>query len=167
MTDNETKTTEPAVMPDFADATGLDALLAAGGRSAGGAARSHGDAGAPASPPAAPISTGPTWPPPPTPELFKVLVRQLDTGGSMIATLVAGAPIAPEEAQFIDQVADGVWPLAYYYGAGGDRPSKGMLWMYAIASLLGLVSVKLARLKAGGGEVVSEGVTRPPVKLEP
>lgn len=131
-----------AVMPEFTDAAGLDAL-AAGGRSAS-ATRSHGDAKTEAPSPA--VST---WPPPATPEPFKALVRQMDSIGSAVAALTLKLPITPEpDTKYVDEVADGLWPLAFYYGAGSDKPSVGMLWTYAVASLLGLVAMKIARMKA-------------------
>lgn len=127
------------VMPDFADAAGLEALTAAGGAKPS-TARSHGDAPKGATSPAA-------WPPPPTPEPFKVLVRQMDSVGSALAAMLTEAPVTPEPDKFCDEVADGLWPLAFYYGAGADKPSVGMLWTYALASVLGLVAVKVARVK--------------------
>lgn len=140
---------QPAVMPDFADATGLDALLAAGGSSAAPAARSHGDAGAVASAPAVPAS----WPPPPTPEPFKQLAQQLDTISSTLTTLLTGVTVEAEAPEFMNQVADAWWPLAHVYGAGAERPSKGVLWLYAIASLGGLIVVKVARWRKAKSEM--------------
>jgi hypothetical protein len=146
---------DAAVMPNFADAQGLDALLAAGGRSAETAARSHGDAGKTASPPAV-VSD---WPPPPTPDPLKTLARQLDTIASTLTTMLTGVNVTPEDPKFVDQVTDGIWPVMFSYGGGSEKPSKGLLWLYAIASIGGLVTVKIAKFqqaKAKAAGVVGE-----------
>lgn len=133
-----------AVMPDFEDAIGLDQLLA-GARVPGPA--SEASVGAPGARPAAPSASpavGPTWPPPPTPEPFAQLVGQLDMVASKLTSILTGVPLEPEDPKFVREVADGCWPLVYTYGAGSDRPSRGVLWLYALASIGGLVTVKVA-----------------------
>lgn len=131
---------QAAVMPDFADAAGLETLAAAGGRSVS-PSRSHGDGKSDAPSPAV------AWPPPETPEPFRALVRQIDGAGSTIAGLwLEGVEPLPDKV--CDQTADGLWPLAYYYGAGGDKPTAGILWMYAGAAVLGVVLMHVAQAKA-------------------
>lgn len=134
---------QPAVMPDFTDAAGLDAL-AAGGRSAS-VTRSHGDGKADAPPPAV---SGIAWPPPPPPEQFNALVSQADSMGAGIASMFGAEGIEPFPTEVTDKVAAGIWPLAYFYGAGGDKPTKGILFMYAALSVGGLVIMHLAQIKA-------------------
>lgn len=134
---------QPAVMPDFADAAGLEAL-SAGGRSTP-MTRSHGDAEKGAPSPA--VSSIP-WPPPPAPEQFKALVSQADSMGAGLASMFGADGVTPFSTEITDKVADGVWPLAYYYGAGGDKPTKGILFMYAALSIGGLVIMHFAQIKA-------------------
>lgn len=131
---------QAAVMPDFADAAGLEALTAAGGRQPS-SARSHGDA------PKGEASPAIAWPPPETPAQFKALVRQADGVGSMVAGMFVPG-VAPLPEKVCDQTADGLWPLAYFYGAGGDKPSKGAVWTYAALAILGLVALHIAQVKA-------------------
>jgi hypothetical protein len=136
-----TSAAEPAVnIPEFTDAKGLEALLAAGGRQRQ-AAPSHGGASPTATPPAA------VAPIPETPEPFKQMIRQLDTVGSTLATLLTGVEIDREPAEYMDQVAEGMWPIAHVYGAGAEKPSKVMLWVMFALSLGGLLVVKVARFK--------------------
>ncbi len=137
--------TGAAIMPDFADAVGLDALLAGKAlppRPAADRATSADD-----EPPA---PAAPSWPPPPTPEPFKTIVAQLDT---VISTL---GRVEREEPKFVEQVADAVWPLAYYYGAGSqERPSPVMLWTMAGLSLLAFATVKVQRVRAARAAAVA------------
>lgn len=141
----------PAVMPDFADAAGLEAL-SAGGRSTP-VTRSHGDAKAGAPSPAV---SSIAWPPPKPPEQFKALIHQADGIGAGIADLFGAEGIEPFPAEVTDEVAAGVWPLAYYYGAGGDKPTKGVLIAYAALSIGGLVLMHLAQIKAARDKKKSE-----------
>lgn len=134
---------QPAVMPEFDDAAGLDALQAAGGRQPSNA-RSHGDAPKGATPPAASIP----WPPPKTPEQFKQLVHQTDSIAAAVADMFGARGIEPLPQEVTDETANGLWPLAYYYGAGGDKPTKGVLITYAALSIAGLVLLHLAQIKA-------------------
>lgn len=137
------ETPQPAVMPDFTDAAGLDAL-SAGGRSTP-VTRSHGDVKAGASPPA--VSTI-AWPPPEPPEQFNALVSQADALGAAAAELFGAEGVEPFPSEVTDKTAAGVWPLAYYYGMGGDKPTKGALITYAVLSIGGLVLLHLAQIKA-------------------
>lgn len=134
---------EPAVTDEFADALGLSALKAAGTRSAASPPRSHGNASTPAaSPPAASL-----WPPPPTPDLFKQMVRHLDHLTCELTQLSTGVMMPREEDKYMDEVADQIWPLAHVYGAGAEKPTKGVLMMYAVAALLSFVTLKYSRFK--------------------
>lgn len=137
-----TSAAEPAVnIPEFTDAKGLEALLAAGGRQRQ-AAPSHGGASPTATPPAAVSERIPE-----TPEPFKQMVRQLDAVGSTLTSLLTGVEIEQEAPAYMDQVAEGLWPIAHVYGAGADKPSKAMLWVMFALSLGGLLIVKVARFK--------------------
>jgi len=136
---------DPAVTEEFTDAVGLSALKAAGGRSAA-VPRSHGSAAAVAPSPAAP--SGPSWPPPATPEPFKQMVRQLDFLTCELTAMTTGIPMERESDTYMDEVADSLWPIAHLYGAGAERPTKGVLWMYAIATLGGFAILKYARYKS-------------------
>lgn len=142
---NPTVTT-PAVMPEFADAAGLEAL-AAGGRSTPTNAQSHGAAPKGATAPAAVIP----WPPPKVPEQFAQLVHQTDGIACGVAGMF-GFPVEPLPREMTNETAAGIWPLAYYYGAGGDRPSKGVLFAYAALSVGGMILLHLAQIKAARDE---------------
>lgn len=137
---------EAAVTADFTDAVGLSALKAAGGRAAPSAPRSHGNAGSPAAPPPAASSLA-AWPPPPTPDLFKQLVRHLDMLTCEITEMTSGVKMPREEEKYMDEVADQIWPLAHVYGAGADKPTRGVLITYALVALLGFASLKYGRFK--------------------
>lgn len=52
-----------------------------------------------------------------------------------------------EEDKYMDEVADQIWPLAHVYGAGAEKPTKGVLMMYAVAALLSFVTLKYSRFK--------------------
>lgn len=134
-----------AVTEDFTDAVGLSALKAAGARSTASAPRSHGSAGAPAAPP--PAVSSPAWPPPPTPDLFKQMVRHLDLLTCELTQMSTGVAMQREEDKYMDEVADQMWPLAHMYGAGAEKPTKGILIMYAVATILSFAALKYARFK--------------------
>lgn len=138
-----TSAAEPAVaIPEFTDAKGLEALLAAGGRQRS-SAPSHGGASQAATPPVA-VSQ----PIPDAPEFFKHMVKQLDAQGSMLTSLLTGVDIPAETDKYMDEVAEGMWPIAHIYGGGAEKPSKVMLWIMFALALGGLVGVKVARFKA-------------------
>lgn len=132
-----------AVTPEFTDAVGISALKAAGKRSTSSVPRSHGNAGAPD----APLPAASAWPPPPTPELFKQLVRHLDHLTCELTQMSTGVVVPREEEKYMDEVADQLWPLAHVYGAGAEKPTKGVLMMYAIAAVLSFATMKYSRFK--------------------
>lgn len=143
---------QPAVTDEFTDAVGLSQLKAAGGRSTS-TARPHGDAAGKVPAPAAPVS--PAWPPPPTPDLFKQLVRHLDFMTCQITEMTTGVAVDREPDKYMDEVADQLWPLAHVYGAGADKPTKGVLIMYAVVALAGFATAKYTRWKMRKDGVVS------------
>lgn len=154
-----------AVTSEFADAVGLSGIKAAGGRSATSAGRSHGSAGAAASPPAAD-----NWPPPPTPEPFKIAIRQLDFVTRKVIEMTTRVELDPPSGQtesgkpYIDECADQLWPIAYMYGAGSEKPTKGVLWTYAITTVLGYAIILYTQWKA---KVDARQVNpQPPLTLE-
>lgn len=76
------------------------------------------------------------------------MVRQLDFLTCQLTEMSTGVPVPREEDRYMDEVADSIWPLAHLYGAGAERPTRGVLWMYAIATLGGFAILKYARYKA-------------------
>jgi hypothetical protein len=138
-----------AVMPDFPEAVGLDGLLAGKGLPGRPPAGATAELPSPAAP------TAPSWPPPPTPEPFKAIVTQLDTLLSMLGR------VERVEQKFTDQVADSVWPLAYYYGAGSnERPSPVMLWLMGGLSVLAFAVVKVQQVRAARAAAAADGADR-------
>lgn len=129
-----------AVMPEFAEAIGLDDLL--GGKESPRPRPAAGQPTSPATETAAPAAVAPSWPPPPPPEPFRHLFVQVDMLVSMIGRCER------VEKKFADDVADNVWPLAYYYGAGSERPSPFMLWMMGGLSVVALVTLKVGQIRA-------------------
>jgi hypothetical protein len=76
------------------------------------------------------------------------MVRQVDFLTNQMIEMSTGVTLQREPDQYMDEVADSVWPVAFVYGAGAERPTKGVLIMYAIASLCGFALLKYSRLKA-------------------
>jgi len=58
-----------------------------------------------------------------------------------------GVAMQREEDKYMDEVADQMWPLAHMYGAGAEKPTKGILIMYAVATILSFAALKYARFK--------------------
>jgi hypothetical protein len=155
-----------AVTSEFADAVGLSGLKStAGGRAATGAGARHGSAGTAAPPPA--VSN---WPPPPTPEPFKIAIRQLDFVCrklvEMTTKIELDAPSGDTESgkPYIDECADQLWPVAYVYGAGSDKPTKGVLLTYAITTLAGYAIVLYTQWKQKSD--ARRANAQPPLALE-
>lgn len=126
----------PAVMPEFSDAQGLDALLAAG------------PARKPVQPTPEPgkpeqAEGGFAWPPPETPPHIKVAAKQLDFIATEGLGVALGTDLEQEPAEFTDGVADGCWPLVHAYTSGDKPPTKGVLWFFAGFAVFGLVASKL------------------------
>lgn len=59
-----------------------------------------------------------------------------------------GVVVPREEEKYMDEVADQLWPLAHVYGAGAEKPTKGVLMMYAIAAVLSFATLKYSRFKS-------------------